>query len=94
LWRDFAQDPAAARARYWGRAIEVSGIPTRVDGQDSGGPYLLFVADEGPFGVRANLLDDDAAVVIEAVKDGARITLKCYCDGLDGHVVLRSCVRP
>ncbi|HUF46969.1 MAG TPA: hypothetical protein VMM93_04075 [Vicinamibacterales bacterium] len=93
LWRDFDEDPAGARARYWGQAIEVSGTPTEVGGGAPGGFYLLFV-ETGAFGVRANLLDDDAATIVESAGDGTRLTLKCYCDGLDGHVVLRSCVTP
>ena len=93
LWKDFQQDAAAARGRYRGKAVEISGKPTRADGQDSTGAYLLF-AQSGELGVRANLLDDDAAEIVKAAGEGQRITLKCYCDGLDGHVVLRSCVRP
>jgi hypothetical protein len=93
LWKDFQADAAAARAKYWGKPLEISGKPTRADGQDSGGAYLLF-AQSGEFGVRANLLDDDAADIVKAAGEGGRITLKCYCDALDGHLVLRSCVRP
>jgi hypothetical protein len=93
LWKDFQADAAAARAKYWGKAVEVSGKPTRADGQDSGGAYLLF-AQAGELGVRANLLDDDAAAIVKTAGEGGRITLKCYCDGLDGNLILRSCVRP
>lgn len=94
LVRDFTTDPAGARARYWGQAVEVSGTPTKADGRDAVGAFLLFVDEGDAAGVLAHLLDDDAAAIVEAVQDGSRVTLKCYCDGMDGHVVLRSCVRP
>lgn len=90
LWADFQKDAAGARARYWGKAVEITGKPTRMDGQDDTGPYLLFVAS-GELGVRANLLDDDAPAILERANAGERVTLKCYCEGLDGHVVLKSC---
>ena len=93
LWKDFQQDAAAARGRYHGKAVEISGKPTRADGHDDTGAYLVF-AQSGEFGVRANLLDDDAAEIVKAAGEGQRITLKCYCDGLNGHVILKSCVKP
>ena len=93
LWKDFQDDAAGARRRYWGHAIEISGTPTRADGQDSTGAYLLF-AQAGELGVRANLLDDEAAQIVERAHKRERLTLKCYCEGLDGHVVLKSCVQP
>lgn len=93
LWDDFQKDPAGARARYWGKAIDISGKPTRADGQDSTGAYLLFV-QAGELGVRANLLDEDAPAILQRVSAGERITIRCYCEGLDGHVLLKSCMQP
>lgn len=93
LWKDFQADAAAARARYWGKAVEVSGTPTRADGRDATGAYLLF-AQAGELGVRAHLLDDTAADIVKRASAGERLTLKCYCDGFDGHVLLKSCVTP
>jgi hypothetical protein len=93
LWKDFQTDAAAARARYWGKAIEISGTPTRSDGQDATGAYLLF-AQAGELGVRANLLDEDAPAIIKRAAAGERLTLKCYCEGLEAHVLLKSCVTP
>jgi hypothetical protein len=43
--------------------------------------------------VRANLLDEDAAAIVKEVSAGQRVRLKCFCAGLDGHVVLKSCVK-
>jgi hypothetical protein len=91
LWQDFQADAVAARSRYWGKAIEVSGTPTRADGRDAVGAYLLF-AQAGELGVRAHLLDDTAAEIVKRAAAGERLTLKCYCDGLDGHVLLKSCI--
>lgn len=93
LWNDFQKDPAAARVKYWGKAIEISGKPTRTDAQDSTGPYLLFIGS-GEFGVRANLLDEDAPEILKRAAAGERLTLRCYCEGLQGHVMLKSCVQP
>ena len=93
LWKDFQADAAAARARYWGKAVEISGKPTKTEGQDSAGSYMLFV-QSGEFGVRASLLDEDAPDLIARAAAGDRLTLKCYCEGLNGHVILKSCVKP
>jgi hypothetical protein len=92
LWKDFQADAETARRRYWGKAIEVSGKVTRADADDRPSPYLFFAQAE-PYGVRANLLDDEAAVIIAEAQSGARIRLKCFCEGLDGNVVLKSCIR-
>jgi hypothetical protein len=91
LWKDFQQDAAAAQQKYWGKAIEVSGKPTRADAD--GPTSFVFFAQAEPLGVRANLLDDQAAAIVAEVQSGARIRLKCFCEGLDGNVVLKSCIR-
>ena len=91
LWKDFQQDEAAARTKYWGKAIEVSGRPSIAAG--SGVGHQVFFAQTGSHGVQANLLDDEAKAIVAEVESGARIRLKCFCEGLDGNVVLKSCVR-
>jgi hypothetical protein len=91
LWKEFQQDAAAARRKYWGKAIEVSGKPTRTD-TDGPSSYVFFSQAE-PHGVRANLLDDQAASIVADAQSGARIRLKCFCEGLDGNVLLKSCIR-
>jgi hypothetical protein len=92
LWKDFQEDAAAARTKYWGKAIEVSGKPTRTDADDRPSAYVFFAQAE-PFGIRANLLDDQAAAIIAEVEAGGRIRLKCFCEGLDGNVLLKSCIK-
>ena len=92
LWKDFQTNAEGARRRYWGKAIEVSGRVTRSDADDRPSPYVFFAQAE-PYGIRANLLEDEAAAIIAEAQSGARIRLKCFCDGLDGNVVLKSCIR-
>ena len=48
----------------------------------------------GELGVRANLLDEQAPAILAKTKEDPRVTLKCYCEGLDGNLILKSCVRP
>ena len=45
-------------------------------------------------GVRANLLDDTAGAVLSAIPDNKRMTLRCFCEGLAGDVILKSCIKP
>jgi hypothetical protein len=95
LWKEYQVDARAADRKYWGKAIEVSGTVTRAEANDSGGPsrsYLFFGLTD-PFGVRANLLDDDADEILKSTQPGQRVRLKCFCAGLNGHVVLKSCVK-
>ena len=91
LWKDFQQDAGAARAKYWGKAIELSGKATRAD-TENGSSYVFFAQTE-PYGVRANLLDDQAAGIVAEVQSGSRLRLKCFCEGLDGNLILKSCIR-
>ena len=95
LWKEYQADAREADRKYWGKAIEISGKATQSESQDSGGPsksYLLFKQSD-TFGVRANLLDEDAAAIVKEAATGQRVRLKCFCAGLDGHVILKSCVK-
>jgi len=91
LWKDYASDAAAADRQYWGKALEVSGNITAISSE----PPLAFLtfAEAEQAGVRAELLDDESAAILEAVKVGDRVTLRCFCEGLDGTVRLKSCIR-
>ena len=53
----------------------------------------MFELAEGP-AVEARLLDDQADAILEAAVVGEKVTLRCYCAGLSGHVVLTSCIKP
>jgi hypothetical protein len=45
-------------------------------------------------GVQANLLEERARGVLADATAGQRITLRCFCEGLQTNVVLKSCIRP
>jgi hypothetical protein len=92
LWKDFQSGTPDAIRRYHGRALVVSGVVTRVD--TSASRASLFFAQAADHGIVANLLDDQAAVIAKAATPGQRMTLKCFCEGFDVNVILKSCVRP
>jgi hypothetical protein len=91
LWRDFQDNRDAAHARYWGKAVDISGKVTGVEQPVGASPAVLFAQSEKAV-VRANLLDDDAAAILKVATVGQRVTLRCFCDGLKGDVILKSCV--
>jgi hypothetical protein len=92
LWKDFEAGMPEATRRYHGRALVVSGIVTRVN--TSVTQVSLFFAQAADRGILANLLDDQAAAIAKAAAPGQRMTLKCFCEGFDVNVILKSCVRP
>ena len=95
LWKDFQSDASAARGRYFGRAIDVTDAPTAVEPDAPGGARILF-GQVGERGVIARLLDERAAETVKDAKVGARLSLRCFCEGLTGDkdVLLKSCIRP
>jgi len=95
LWKDFQKDPAAARRQYFGQAIDVSAKITSFEANPAKMPYIFFGQDGAP-GVRARLLDEKAAEIIKDAKPGERITLRCFCEGLNDKqdVLLKSCIKP
>lgn len=92
LWKDFQSDAVDAGRRYHGRALVVSGVVTRVN--TSATQTSLFFAQAADRGIVLNLLDDQAAVIAKAAMPGERMTLKCFCEGFDVNLILKSCVRP
>ena len=95
LWKDFQADKKAAASRYFGLAVDVSDSPTAVEPQAAGGARMLF-GQGGERGVVARLLDERAAETLKEAKAGSRLTIRCFCEGLDGNgdVLLKSCIRP
>jgi len=93
LWKDYAADAGAASRRYFGKAIVVTGVVTTV-GSDAPGDRFLLYGQPKEFGVRANLLDEQAAAILERAGKQQRISLKCFVEGLDDNLVLKSCVTP
>jgi hypothetical protein len=92
LWEEYLTDPVDADSRYWGRVIEITGEVTGVSLE--GAPPLLLFGQTEALGVQAWLLEDEAAGIMDAFGTGDRVTLKCFCEGRDEHVVLKSCIRP
>jgi hypothetical protein len=93
LWKEYQSNREAADDAYWGKALVVTGAVTRVGSDAPTDRFVLFGQTE-EFGVRANLLEEQAAGILEAAAENKRLTLKCFCEGLSGHVVLKSCVIP
>lgn len=91
LWQDYQKDAKAADKQYWGKAVEVSGKVTSADAPDAPKPAVFFAQAETR-GVRARLLDEDAAAILKVAVAGQRVTLKCFCDRLEGDLMLKSCV--
>ena len=95
LWKDFQADAAAAQSRYFGKAVDVSDAPTALEPNAPSGSRMLFL-QAGERGVVARLLDERATATMAEAKAGARLTLRCFCEGLDENkdVLLKSCIRP
>jgi hypothetical protein len=87
----YSSNAGDADGRYRGRVVEVSGV---IDKVHSGGVEVtLRGADKGPE-VEASLHEDVAAEMLKKMADGQRVTLKCFCEGLNQQVRLKSCVAP
>lgn len=87
----YTADRAGADDRYRGRVIEISGV---VENLQPGATALTLAAgDEGQI-VEASLHADAAAAVLRVLTGGQRATLKCFCEGFDRRVRLKSCVAP
>ena len=95
LWKDFQTDAAKAKATYFGKAVDVSDKPTAIETEASKGQHFFF-SQAGDHGVRARLLDEKATETLKDVKVGERLTLRCFCQGLDENkdVLLKSCIKP
>ena len=92
LWKDFQANAGDAAAKYHGRVIVVSGAVTSVN-PDAANPSIVF-GQSGDRGVVARLLDDQSAAILKGSTAGERLTLKCFCEGIDGSVILKSCIKP
>ena len=56
------------------------------------GAVLIFADKSGAPIVEAGLLDDQAKAILASTADSRRVMLRCYCDGVNGRVMLKSCV--
>ncbi len=93
LWKAYKDDARAADRQYWGKAVEVSGKVSTILGEPSAPRAVRFVV-EGDAGIRAFVLDDTASEILKTAAVGQRLRLKCFCAGLAGDVVLKSCILP
>ena len=94
FWKEYRDNVAEANRKYWGQPVEIAG---RVASVSKTGPaFLMFEQKEAPggAGVKANLLEDQAAEILASAVVGQRLRLKCYCAGLSDALVLKSCVKP
>jgi hypothetical protein len=95
LWDDYQKNASAAASRYGGRAIVVTGQQPELGSGEPGQRFVRFVVADKKGSVRLNLLDEQAASILESAKAAPRVTLKCFCEGLAGaEVILKSCVTP
>jgi hypothetical protein len=92
LWKDFQSNAADAARRYHGRALVITGVVTSITTAPTG-PAILF-GQAGDHGVLARLLDDQSAAIVKTATPGQRLTLKCFCEGVDVNLILKSCVKP
>ena len=86
----YASDAGAADGRYRGRVLEISGVVDKVDPR---GAVMLAGGEKSPL-VEASLHEDVAAEMIKKMAERQRVTIKCFCEGLDQQVRLKSCVAP
>ena len=95
LSKDFQADAAAAKSRYFGKAVDISDAPTAIEPNAQAGSRMIFL-QAGERGVVARLLDERATATVAEAKAGVRLTLRCFCEGLDENkdVLLKSCIRP
>ena len=95
LWKEFQRDPKAAKAKYHGQVVDLSGKVVAVQPDAAKNPIVYFSSPQEP-GLRARLLDERAAEVSKNAAPGARITLRCFCEGLtpENNLLLKSCIQP
>ncbi len=91
LWAEYAANKDSANERYWGKAIEVTGKVSSVSQTPA---RITFLPQHSPLGTEAHLLDDRAAATLAAAKEGERMTLRCFCAGIETNVILKSCITP
>ena len=95
LWKDFQTDRRAAAARYHGKAVDISGKLSSVTVEPPRAAIMFLQKGAGEHvGVEARLLDDRIAETTKDTAAGQRITLRCFVEGLETNLVLKSCIRP
>lgn len=91
LWTEYQGDKSAADKRYWGKAVEITGRVTSVSQTP---PRIIFQPQFAPAGIEARPLEDRSAATLAAATVGERMTLRCFCAGIETNVILKSCIKP
>ena len=87
----YATDRSSADDRYLGRVLEVSGV---VRGRGADGRTVTLAGTEAGPPIDATMHEDVAESLLATVIGGQRLTVKCFCEGLDQTVRLKSCTAP
>lgn len=89
LSASYVINSSASDELYRGRVLEVSGTIGSVVEE----ARMFIMAGPEPV-VWVSLHEDAAAEILRTATKGQRITLKCFCEGLDEQVHLKSCIVP
>ena len=94
LWKEFDADRRGSERKYHGKAIDVTGKITAIV-QDVAGSRILFNVQPPPgtAAVEARLLADRAAATLAGLSVFQRLTLRCFVEGMDKNVILKSCIK-
>jgi hypothetical protein len=91
LWQDFQTVPEQAARTYNGKSVVVLGEVTG-SGSAASGEAHVFFAQTPTAGVYAGLLAEQASSVLAGIAENPRVRLKCFCEGFETNVVLKSCI--
>lgn len=94
LVQAFVADPDAAEDRFVGKAVEISGVLQGLPEAPAPGTAFLLTAGDAPPHVRALFHEDRATDAFVGRANGQRLTIRCFCEGMNEHVQLKSCVVP
>jgi hypothetical protein len=94
LWKEFDADKRGSGRKYHGKAIDITGKISSIV-QDVTGSRILFNVQPPPAtaAVEARLLADHAAATLAGLTVLRRLTLRCFVEGMDKNVILKSCVK-
>ena len=92
LFDEFKADNVTAGQKYNGKMVEISGPLTRMEISDSL-TTAIFVFQQGDFGdegVRCSMLPKFTGTA-QHLQAGNLVTIKGYCTGFTGDVVMEQC---
>lgn len=92
LFQEFTTDNAAAQTKYNGKMVEITGPVSVMEPGDSLAT-IVFVFQKGDFGdegIRCTLLAKYNEMA-RKLQSGSHVTIKGYCTGFTGDVILEQC---